>query len=163
MLMDRYLGDKKNVLERHGARRKISVLLVRAMDRPNQIVKLDPKAARKRIRELGQEIKKKKSFADVARINSEGPNKKQGGAIGWCHQQDPKAPVPQEVLHKAFAATINKVTGPVRTKSGFWLVWVTGIEPKPDDGVVLKGLRSELAGDHMEELFKAADIQMKVR
>jgi len=163
VLMDSYISDKRNVLKRHGARRRISVLLVRATDRPNKLVKLDPKAAKKRIEELQQEIKKKKAFADVARINSEGPNKKQGGTIGWCHQTDPRAPVPPEVLHKAFATGINKVAGPVRTKSGFWLVWVTGIEPEPVDAVVLKGLRRELGLAYLAELFKAADIKMKVR
>jgi len=163
VLMERYLADKRNILKRHGARRKISVLLVRTSDRPNQLVKLDPKAARKRIEELQQEIKKKKSFAVVARLESEGPNKKEGGAIGWCHQEDKKAPVPQEVLNEAFAAEINKVKGPVRTKEGFWLAWVSGIEPEPDDDLVLKGLRNELARDYLEELFAAAHIQMKVR
>jgi peptidyl-prolyl cis-trans isomerase C len=162
-LMDLFQGDRHNVLKRHGARRNLSVLLVRAKDHPNQIVKLDPEAAKKRIEELRQEIEKRRAFADVARIHSEGPNKKQGGAIGWCHQEDPEVPVPPEVVSKAFEAKINKVVGPVRTKEGFWLVWVTGIEPEPDDDVILKGLRGQLSQEYLEELFKAAKIQMKVR
>lgn len=163
-LEELYQADKQNILKRHGARRSFSVLLVRATDRPNQLVKLDPKAASKRIEELKTDIRKKKqTFPDIARIHSEGPNKKQGGAIGWCHQEQPKAPVPKEVLRKAFEAKALEVAGPVRTEEGFWLVWVTGTEPEPADDLVLKRLRKQLAQDYVEELYKSADIQMKVR
>ena len=161
-LMERYLADKRNVLKRHGARRKLSVLLVRAADRPNKLVKLDRKAAKKRIEELRAEIQKK-SFTDVARVDSEGPNKKSGGAIGWQHQQDPKAPVPREVLDAAFAAEIGKVTAPIQTRDGFWLVFVTGIEPEPDEDVILRRLRKQLSDEYLQQLYKAADVKLKVR
>jgi parvulin-like peptidyl-prolyl isomerase len=161
-LMDLYLADKRNVLKRHGARRKMSVLLVRAADRPNRLVKLDRKAAKKRIEELRAEIQEK-SFADVARINSEGPNKKSGGAIGWQHQQDREAPVPREVLAAAFAAEVGKVTAPVQTRDGFWLVFVTGLEPEPKEDVILRRLRGELSDEYLKQLYKAADVKLKVR
>ncbi len=163
-LLDRYLADKENILKRHGARRKISVLLVRATDRPNKLVKRDPEAAAKRAAKLLEEIRPKKtSFADIARKESDGPNRKTGGAMGWQHRQDPDASLPAEVLEAAFQVDVGEVTDPIRTKQGFWLVWVTGSEPEPDPEVVTGRLRGELRQEYLVELYKAADVKIKLR
>lgn len=153
---------------RHGARRSISVVLLRAAATPNKLVPRSFDKALAQARELrGRVMKDGRPFADVARAESDDPSKLQGGRVGWQHAEyrpgSRQQQLPKEVLAAAFRTDITVVSEPVRTEQGVWLVWVQGIEPEPKRETLFRRIRRELAGDLSNQLVVDAKVEMLVR
>ena len=67
------------------------------------------------------------------------------------------------MLTAAFELQIGKVSQPIRTDDGFYLVWVSGIEPAPERAVLHRRLLGELSQTYGQEFVAAARIEMAVQ
>jgi PPIC-type PPIASE domain len=164
----RFAANKEAMLRRHGARRAISVIFIRATDKPNKILRRDFPAARKHLDEIRTAIiDKKRSFATMAKIATDDPAAKQkGGRLGWQHgeytkgNRDQRAPT--EVLKAAFAMNVGDISQPIKTERGYYLVWLSGIEPVPEASVIRKRMLGEMAERYNLELYENAKVEYKV-
>jgi hypothetical protein len=166
MLDDMLAKDGAALMRRHGARRNLSIIFVRATDNPNKIVRRDFPAALQRATGLRrQAVDGKQSFAHVARTTSDDPDTKpHGGKVGWQHREyrrgTPSQRLPAEVLEAAFELSIGDISAPIRTAEGYYLVWVAGLEPDPDKAVVQRRLLAELAEIYTQEMATKAKIEI---
>lgn len=154
-------ADRSRVLRDHGARRFLNVILIRAMEEPNQFVQIDfdqaataAAAVRKRIAEEGM------SFATAARIHSDDPESKvKGGAVG-LHGHDSDE-LPKKVIQAAYHLDPYVVSEPIRTEEGFYLVMVSEIEDQPTDAVLIQRMRTTKMRTWLENLLHTAEIRVK--
>ena len=58
---------------------------------------------------------------------------------------------------------IGEVSEPIRTKQGYFLVWVSGLEPEPHRSKIRSRLLGEMADRYNRELYEAAKIVIKVK
>jgi hypothetical protein len=152
-------ADREGALARHGARRHLHVILIRALDEPNQLVRRDFAAAETAATELRQRIKDGYAFADAARVHSEDPySKPRGGDVGEHPLVSDRVPI--EVTTAAFAARPGEVEGPIRTKHGCWLVMVSEVGEPPAEEVLLQRLREELGEKWLAGLVEEASIEI---
>jgi parvulin-like peptidyl-prolyl isomerase len=151
--------DREAVLRAHGERRAISVILLRALEKPNEIVRRSFEAAREEVARLREELDGNQDFGRLARIHSEDPHSKvRGGALGeFTRGADD---VPDPVLAAAFAMQPLEVSAPIRVPQGFCLVRVTKVIPAPDEPELLEALREELAQGLLAEMLEAAAIEV---
>jgi parvulin-like peptidyl-prolyl isomerase len=169
--LDQRLAENRDVmLRRHGARRAISTIFIRATTKPNKILRRNFKAALKHIQEIRTAIvgKKKRSFTTMAKIATDDPSTKQsGGKLGWQHGDYIDGAkgrrAPDEVLKAAFSMKVGDVSQPIKTDSGYYLVWMSGIEPEPSKSVIRKRMLSEMADRYNRDLYNAAKIEYKIK
>ncbi len=151
--------ERRDVLLRHGPKRKINVILVRATERPNQLVPLDFAAAKERVEAVRERLDDGMAFATAARIHSDDPTSKvKGGDVGK-HALMSKS-LPRAVLDAAYHLDPFVVSEPVRTEQGFYLVMVSKIDPAPTDAQLLVRLREELAMEYVRDLVQSAKIEL---
>lgn len=151
--------ERAALLERHGPRRLLQVILVRALETPNAIVRRDFAAAREHALHLRETIAKDRPFDLVARAQSEDPyTKAQAGDAGWHGRTGPTT-LPREVRDAGFGLDLNQVSEPVRSADGYWLVRLAGVEEPPSDTVLEERLRRELAERARDKLLAAAQIE----
>ena len=178
LLDDMLAKQGATIHKRHGARRSMSIIFVRATQNPNKIVKRTFKQAAKYAQELRDVIStekgfskaspQKKTFAMVARTSSDEPNSKAaGGKIGWQHQEylahARQQRAPAEVLKVAFQLAIGEVSKPIQNSDGYYLVWVSGIEPTPDRPTLHRRLLGELSESYSKALITTAKIQILIQ
>jgi len=150
--------DRQGVLERHGARRRLGLIYLRAIDEPNPLVPRDFAAAERELTAVRARLDKE-AFDVVARIASEhNASKQQGGDAGWHRRRSERLPEP--VLAAAFAQAAGAVSGPVRLSDGVALVKTLDVEPDPDDATLRQGLRDGKAKELQQQLFDACKLAM---
>lgn len=148
--------ERAAISKRHGAKRNIHIILLRASDPPNELL---PRNYADTL-EFAEQLRSKINhgslrFADAARRYSEEPNTKaHGGEVGMLGEIDKN--LPPEIMEAAFACEAQIVPEPVRTDGGFFLVWVSKIGEDPSDAQLIAALRSELAAALHQELFAKA-------
>lgn len=154
---------------RHGTRRSLSIIFLRATKNPNKIVKRTFAATAEYAGLLREAIiKEKKTFAMVARTSSDDPKSKvAGGKIGWQHREYlPNARnqrAPAEVLATAFDLKIGQTSRPIKTADGYYLVWVSGIESTPEKPTMHRRILGELSDGYSRELIASAKIEMVIK
>jgi parvulin-like peptidyl-prolyl isomerase len=157
--LERQIETQRDIVEKkHGARRRLAILFLRAAKEPNALIKRDFAAARKHAEELRTQVADGKPFDLVVALNSEDPEtKKQGGDAGWHHALEKSFPT--EVLAEAFTLAKGAIGVPVQTKEGIVLVKVTDVEPPPAKAELLERLRREHADDYRERLLADAKVR----
>jgi hypothetical protein len=151
-------NEREAVLDRHGARRRLGLIYLRAVDEPNPLV---PRTFADAESELGKarERLQKEPFDAVARVVSEhGATKAQGGDAGWHRRRSER--LPAAVLAAAFAQAAGEVSPPIRVEDGVTLVKTLEIEPEPDDATLRQRLRDGKAKDLQNQLFDACKLTM---
>lgn len=151
-------NDRQAVLDRHGARRRLGLIYLRAIDEPNPLV---PRTMADAERELGKarERLQKEPFDVVARVVSEhNASKAQGGDAGWHRRRSER--MPEAVLAAAFAQAAGEVSAPVRVDDGVALVKTLEIEPEPDDATLRQRLRDGKSKELQAQLFDACKLTM---
>ena len=161
--------DRAALMRRHGARRNLHIIMLRATTNPNAIVNRDFAQALEQIEVLRAELLGgKHAFDRLAKINSEDPaSKTEGGAIGKQHREylststDRRAP--PEVLDEAFETPLGEVSSPIKTEEGYYLVWPSAEELPPEPSQLRARILKELAGVYNQELFEKASIEMLLK
>ncbi len=155
-------GD--SIRARHGARRKLDIIFLRASETPNVMVPRDFSKAEAEARALREKLASGRTFADLAQKYSDDPSKTKAGNIDWQPRQYPegsrKQRVPPEVLEAAFSCEVMQTTGPVKTKVGYYLARVTGIEPEPSVAELQHRLSMELSNKFGRQMVEEAKIQI---
>ncbi len=158
VLRTRLAADRPMLDKRHGARRRLAVILVRASETPNALIKRDFAQARQHALEVRAQIDKGKPFEMAAAVNTEDPaTKTRGGECGWHHAIE--AGFPAEVLAEAFALAKDQISDPIQTKDGIVLVKVLDIEPEPGEAVLLERMRAVLEDEYREATLAAARLE----
>lgn len=149
--------DRQAVLDRVGARRRISIVFARALVQPNALVPRDFAAARKHLEAVRERVQKE-PFENVARIESDhAKSKVQGGDTGWHFRRSDQLPEP--VLAAAFTAATGDLPV-VQADDGCYLVKVAEVEPDPSDDVLLPRLRERKASELQQKLIADAKIEV---
>ena len=156
-LLARLASDRSGELEQFGARRRLAIVFLRALDEPNAIVPRDFDKALADLAIVSARLAKE-SFESVARIESDDPGTKmRGGDCGWLQRRSRDLPEP--VLAAAFALSSGGVSEPIRADDGCYLVKLMGVEPTLDDDSVIARMREQLVEDYTRELLKEANIR----
>ena len=150
--------DRQGVLDRHGARRRLGLIYLRAIDVPNPLVPRDFAAAERELAAVRARLDKE-SFDVVARIASEhNASKQQGGDAGWHRRRSER--LPEAILAAAFAQPAGAVSAPVRLPDGVALVKTLDVEPDPDDATLRQRLREGKAKEFQQQIFDACKLTM---
>ncbi|MBK8976776.1 MAG: peptidylprolyl isomerase [Planctomycetes bacterium] len=159
-LRRRFAEDRAGVLARHGEKRRIAIVLIRALEEPNRLVTRDFASAEREADDLLQQLRDGTPFDKLARIHSEDPySKVRGGELGAIARGDDA--YPEELRAAAFAiGEPLTVTGPIRVPQGVALVKLLGVEPAPPEPELLAALRDELGQQYLRDLLDAAELQI---
>ena len=150
--------DRQGVLERHGPRRRLGLIYLRALDEPNPLVPRDFAAAERELATVRTRLDKE-AFDVVARIASEhNASKQQGGDAGWHRRRSERLPEP--ILAAAFAQPAGAVSATVRLPDGVALVKTLDVEPDPDDATLRQRLREGKAKELQQQLFDSCKLTM---
>jgi peptidyl-prolyl cis-trans isomerase D len=109
-------------------------------------------------RELAEEARAGKDFAELAKAHSEGPNKENGGDLGTFTRNERIAPLSKA----AFALQPGEVSGPVRSKLGWHIIKV---EEKSEEKVkpleeAKEGIRKTLASQRAKNVAYEKAVSM---
>jgi hypothetical protein len=150
--------DRAGVLERHGARRRIGIIYLRAIDAPNPLVPRDYAAAEKELLAARARLDKE-AFDVVARVTSEhNASKQNGGDAGWHRRRSDR--IPEAALAAAFAQREGEVSAPIRLDDGVVIVKTLEIEAEPDDATLRQRLRDGKGKELQAKLFADCKLQM---
>ena len=149
--------DRQKALELVGPRRHLAFVFLNALAEPNAVIKRSFEAAEQQLLASRQRLDKK-SFEQVARTDSEHPNKQQGGDAGWHRQRSDQLPAP--VLAAAFQLGVGEVSMPLRSDEGCFLVKVLATEPEPADAVLVARLQEFHSLELSQQLLKDAAIKI---
>jgi hypothetical protein len=149
--------DREALLERIGPRRRLGMIFVNAMEKPNAIIKRSFPEAMELLAKVRTRLEVE-PFDVVARLSSEhSSSKPKGGDIGWHRRSAEK--LPEIVREAAFALAVDQVSQPIRADEGCFLVKVLEQEPMPDETVLLRRLR-QLRGEELrQQLVRDAAVQ----
>lgn len=150
-------ADPQGVADRAGARRRLGVIFVRALDPPNALIPRSFAAAEAHLGTVRERLQKER-FDVVARIESEDPGSKQaGGDLGW-HQRASER-LPELVLAAGFKLAAGAVSAPLRGPDGVYLVAALDVEAEPDEATVLQRLRARHAQELQAQILRDAKLQ----
>ncbi|MCA3008228.1 MAG: peptidylprolyl isomerase [Phycisphaerales bacterium] len=150
--------DRQSALDRHGPRRRLGLIYLRAIDTPNPLVPRDFAAAEREMATVRERLQKE-AFDVVARIASEhNASKQQGGDAGWHRRRSER--LPEAILAAAFAQPAGAVSAPVRLPDGVALVKTLDVEPDPDDATLRQRLREGKAKEFQQQIFDACKLTM---
>lgn len=152
--------DRAQILKRHGPRRQLGILFVRALDEPNDLVPRDFAAAESHLRGVRDRIRSAGlPFSTAARQYSDDPaTRANGGTAGWHRPIDQG--LPSEVIEAAFALPRDGLSDPVRIDSGYYLVRVLEIEPMPGDATLLQKLHTDLETQLRQRILDEAKLEI---
>jgi hypothetical protein len=144
-------ADRDAILRQHGARRRLSVLMLRA----------DAESATEvaaRIAQIRERIVREMPFAEAARTYCDEPQLKvASGDAGWHNREG--SPLPDEVIEAAFAASVGDLSEPIRTEDAYWLVRVAAVEPEPGAALLAARMREEFRNQERARMLEAAHIE----
>jgi hypothetical protein len=144
--------ERDAVLRRHGARRRLSAIVVG--DAPGGSGG-DPE---ERLTNIRDRIEREMPFAEAARTYSEDPRGRiAGGDLGW-HNREGSA-LPPAVIDAAFTLEVGTLSQPIETPEGWYLLRVDGAEPEPADELLLLRLRQDLQQRLRERMLAEANIR----
>ncbi len=150
--------DRDRALDLVGPRRHISVVFVRALEKPNALITRDFDAAMGHLEAL-RALLAKETFENVARLESEHPaSKAQGGDVGWHRRSSKK--LPDAVIAAAFALPAGEVSMPIRADDGAFLVKTVEVEPMPGDDVLAQRLREHRLAELSQKLLDDAKVEI---
>ena len=142
--------EREATLQRHGARRRLSVLQLQDGG--------DADATRAEIEQIRERIQREIPFAEAARSYSDDPSSRvSGGDVGWHNRVGSK--LPPEVIEAAFAGEVGEVSGPVRTADGFCLVQVAAAEQEPNEALLMARMRQAFETEERLRVLEAAQIE----
>ena len=157
-LRDELARHRSDVLRRHGEKRELSAILMRATDEPNDLVKRTPAQAREDLLALADLTLRGRPFAELARIHSDDPRSKVAGGVLGEFPRETKD-LPEAVLAAAFALPLFGVSEPVPIEGGLAILRVDAIVPPPGDAELLARLRDEFAERWLADALDAAKIE----
>lgn len=158
-LARRIRDDRDAVLRRHGERRDLSILLLRAIEQPNELIPRTFDAARTELLAIRDKITAGLPFDRAARVHSEDPySKPKSGVIGSFVRG--ATDLPEAVLDAAFSLEPAIVSEPIRVAQGMLLLRVDRVEPAPDDAELMHRLRGQLANDFLVELLERSQLEI---
>ena len=158
-LDERLAADRQAILLRHGARRHLNVILVRASDPPTDFVPLSFEAALERMTRVQKRLADGMSFAVAAKVHSDdAASKMKGGDVGLHGLLSER--LPREVLDAAFHQDPFEVSKPIRSKDGYYLVMVSEIEDPPSDDLLRERLRTELTQEFVRDMLIASNLEL---
>ncbi|MBL8726391.1 MAG: peptidylprolyl isomerase [Planctomycetes bacterium] len=150
-------ADPAGAAARAGARRRLGVIFVRALDPPNALIPRSFQAAEAHLLQVLERLAKQ-PFAEVARIETEDPGSKpQGGDFGWHHRASER--LPELVLDAGFRQANGEVSKPLRGPDGVYLVKVLDVEPEPDEATLLQRLRTRHAQELQAQILRDAKLR----
>lgn len=150
--------DRERVQALVGSRRRISVVFVRALEKPNALITRDFEAALRHLEAVRERLAKE-TFENVARIESEhAASKAQGGDAGWHRRASTKLPEP--VIAAAFVLPAGEVSMPIRAADGAFLVKTVEVEPMPGDDVLAQRLREHRLAELSQKLLDDAKVEI---
>ncbi|MGE0145246.1 MAG: peptidylprolyl isomerase [Planctomycetota bacterium] len=150
--------DRKAVLRRHGEKRALSAIMIRAMDTPNGLVSRTPAMAADDLRAVRKQCEEGRPFAELARVHSEDPGSKvKGGSIGEFPRETDE--LPESILAAAFELPLFGISEPLTIEGGMALVRVDTILPPPRDTELIARLRDELTEAWLAERLATAKIE----
>ena len=157
-LVERLSTEREEVLRKHGEKRRLSIVLLRAAETPNELIPRSFDQAREELAALREKLDEQ-SFHRIAQIHSEDPySKVRGGDLGEFARAAPE--LSDDLLAAAFALDMLEVSEPIRVPQGYALVKVTAIEPPPGDELLLERMREELGRALLEDLLEAAEVKL---
>lgn len=119
--------------------------------------------AQQRLATLASQIQSEAAFAEAAKANSEDGSAGQGGALGWVR----RGQMVPAFETAAFAAPVDTVVGPVRSRFGLHLIWLSGSRQRSVDKslrqAVAEQLRQKKAEAALERLIEGARERALVR
>ena len=141
-----------------GEHRKVSWLLLRAVEEKQDEIDFDFKDAAEELNRYAEDIHSVADFAELAEKYSEDEiTRKVSGQLGWVNQlgigTDPA------FAQAAFSAEEHTVFGPVRTKQGQALGWIHQVRPAPNEKEFKQAVRR---GMH-KQLRKQVFVEMGFR
>lgn len=145
--------DRDQVLRRHGARRRLSVLLTRVKGE-------DEAAAHTASQQIHERIVREIPFAEAARTYSDDPyTKVAGGDTGWHNREGSR--IPELLVEAAFAKDVGVgwVSEPLKTEYGYYLVSLVAIEPEPTEAMLMIRMRQAFVNEERLRMLKEARIQ----
>ncbi len=151
--------ERDEVLARHGEKREIGLLLLRARDEPNEIVTRDFDAATAEANRLLGELQKGKTFESLASIHSEDPYTKarKGRMSPFPRGQEG---IPEPIREAAFGLRRLEVSEPIRIENGVVLIKLIDIEPAPPEAKLLEQLRLEVGQEYLEGLLEKSRLEI---
>jgi peptidyl-prolyl cis-trans isomerase SurA len=121
----------------------------------------DVAAARQLAEAALARIRGGESFTEVAKATSNGPSAASGGKLGTFRRGD----LDEQFEREAFALDVDEVSDVVRTKFGFHVITVTGVEerPNPDIADRKEELRNILLQKAMERQVASYVATLRAR
>lgn len=119
----------------------------------------------KEAKDVLKKLEKGEKFADVASQVSICPSKGEGGDLKWM----PKGSLLPEIEEVAFNMKNGQITGPVKTKFGFHLLFVEDRRPPQENSYdqvkdyIVEQLKFQKQQDHYEKLADDLKKQMNVQ
>jgi hypothetical protein len=127
----------------YGEALEASVLFLRALKTPNDLIRLNHDQAEEKLNQLALEITSRVSFESaVEQFSEDLASRKRKGHLGWVTRTGASGPSPARSSifaaydSKAYKPTdpensLTRLVGPIRTTSGVLLLWVGQQRPKP--------------------------------
>lgn len=157
-LTRRVREQREDVLRKHGEQRRIAIVLLRAREKPDEIIKRSFEVAEEELAGI-KELLDDQTWDRVAKVHTEDPwSKPRAGEIGAFFRVDPT--VPEPILAAAFSLDLLQVSEPVRVPQGVAIVKVLQIRAAPDDPVLVERLRRELEHQLLVELLEDAKLEV---
>jgi hypothetical protein len=115
-----------------GERRSVAWILCRGAAEANPLVARSQEQARAMLEELRSRLGAELSFAEAARLHSDHEASREfEGRLGWLTRLSTRAE--KAVVDAAFELPAEQTSAPLRTRDGYALIRVLGIEPPPDE------------------------------
>lgn len=115
-----------------GERRSVAWILCRGADHSNAFVTRTLPEARATLQELKTRLGSELAFGEAARIYSDHEASKEfQGRLGWLTRLSTRAE--KAVVEAAFLLEPEAISNPLRTRDGYALLTVLGVEPPPEE------------------------------
>jgi len=144
--------DPQAVARRHGARRRISVILTMVGEGR------DRDAALETSEQIRERITREIPFAEAARTYSDDPyTKVAGGDTGWHNSEG--STLPSALVEACFAEDAGWLSPPIETGSGFYLAQLMAIEPAPTEAMLMIRMRQHFQAEERRRMLAEAQVQ----
>ena len=148
-MREAYKAEREWFDGRFGEAVEVSVIFLRAAERPNELIPRSFEDAELELARLAEGIKTKAEFEALARSRSEdGSSREEGGWLGWLTRRAGGAP--EQLVGTAFANPGSGLHGPLRLGVGVVLMWIGDLRPAPEWEVMREHVSNELRRRFLE-------------